>query len=88
VILRKNQKKWIINFNERAGSTTTPTAIIDEFKNLVSFSITNPEVGNTKFEDLHRSIIKRSFDARNIKIDLKLPMSNSKNTNISNITFE
>jgi sensor domain CHASE-containing protein len=73
-------------------STITPTAIIDEVKNLVSFSITNPEVGNAKFEDLHRSIIKRYFDARDIKIDykaqtidLKLPMSNNKYTKI---TFE
>ena len=73
-------------------STTTPTAIIDEVKNLISFSITNPEVENAKFEDLHISIIKKYFDARDIKIDykaqtidLKLPMSNSKYTNI---TFE
>ncbi|MBK5191972.1 MAG: hypothetical protein JJE07_01970 [Flavobacteriaceae bacterium] len=73
-------------------STTTPTAIIDEVKNLISYSINNPEVENAKFEDLHRSIIKKYFDARDIKIDykaqtidLKLPMSNSKYTNI---TFE
>jgi len=73
-------------------STSIPTAIIDEVKNLVSFSITNPEVENAKFEDLHRSIIKKYFDARDIKIDykaqtidLKLPMSNNKYTNI---TFE
>ncbi|MCJ7756980.1 MAG: hypothetical protein MUP24_02455 [Gillisia sp.] len=73
-------------------STPPPTAIIDEIKNLISFSITNPEVENAKFEDLHRSIIKKYFDARDIKIDykaltidLKLPMSNSKYTQI---TFE
>lgn len=73
-------------------STPSQTAIIDEVKNLISYSITNPEVENVKFEDLHRSIIKRYFDARNIKIDykaqtidLKLPMSNSKYTSI---TFE
>jgi len=73
-------------------NTSTPNSIIDEVKNLVSFSINNPEIPNTKFEDLHRSIIKRYFDARDIKIDykaqsidLKLPMSNSKYTNI---TFE
>ncbi len=73
-------------------SITTPNAIIDEVKNLISFSITNPEVENPKFEDLHRSIIKRYFDGRDIKIDykaqtvnLKLPMSNSKYTPI---TFE
>lgn len=73
-------------------STTTPTAIIDEVKNLISYSITNPEDENAKFENLHRSIIKKYFDARDIQIDykaqtidLKLPMSNSKYTNI---TFE
>jgi len=73
-------------------STTTSTTIIDEVKNLVSYSIAHPEVGNSKFENLHRSIIKRYFDARNIKIDykaqtidLELPMSNSKYTKI---TFE
>src|SRR5680860_262672 len=73
-------------------STTTPTAIIDEVKNLISFSIAHPKVENAKFEDLHKSIIKRYFDARDIKIDykaqtidLKLPMSNSKYTSI---TFE
>ena len=73
-------------------NTTTPPAIIDEVKNLISYSLTNPEIENAKFEDLHRSIIKRYFDARDIKIDykaqtidLKLPMSNSKYTNI---TFE
>src|SRR5680860_290083 len=73
-------------------SKPTQSAIIDEVKNLISSSITNPEVENAKFEDLHRSIIKRYFDARDIKIDykaqtidLKLPMSNSKYTNI---TFE
>lgn len=73
-------------------SKPTQTAIIDEVKNLISFSITNPEVENAKFEDLHKSIIKRYFDARDIQIDykaqnidLKLPMSNSKYTAI---TFE
>lgn len=73
-------------------SISPPTAIIDEVKNLISYSITNPEVENTKFEDLHRSIIKRYFDARDIKIDykaqtinLKLPISNTKCTQI---TFE
>ncbi len=73
-------------------STLTQPAIIDEVKNLISYSLTNPELENVKFEELHRSIIKRYFDARDIKIDykaltidLKLPMSNSKYTSI---TFE
>jgi hypothetical protein len=66
-------------------SKPTQSAIIDEVKNLISYSISNPEVENAKFEDLHKSIIKKYFEARDIKIDLKLPMSNSKYTNI---TFE
>jgi len=72
--------------------TPATTVIIDEVKNLISFSITNRELEKAKFEDLHRSIINRYFEARDIKIDykaqtidLKLPMSNNKYTNI---TFE
>jgi sensor domain CHASE-containing protein len=70
----------------------TPNAIMMKLKNLISYSITNPELENAKFEDLHRSILKRYFDAKDIKIDynaltidLKLPMSNNKYTGI---TFE
>ena len=73
-------------------STLTPKAIIDEVKNLISYSLTNPDVENAKFEDLHRSIIQRYFEAKDIKIDykaqtidLKLPISNS---NYTSITFE
>jgi len=73
-------------------STNTPSAIIDEVKNLISYSIINPEIENAKFESMHKSIIKKYFDARDIKIDykaqtidLKLPMSNNKYTAI---TFE
>jgi len=72
--------------------TSTTTVIIDEVKNLIAFSIANPEFEKAKFEDLHKSIIKKYFDARDIKIDykaltidLKLPMSNNKYTHI---TFE
>jgi len=70
----------------------TPNVIIEEVKNLISYSMINPEVENAKFEDLHRSIIQKYFDARDIKIDykaqtidLKLPISKSKYTHI---TFE
>ena len=89
----QEQKKYeLLTLMNVIMSTTTPTAIIDEVKNLISFSITNPEVENAKFEDLHKTIIKKYFDAKDIKIDykaqtidLKLPMSNSKYTHI---TFE
>ncbi len=70
----------------------TPELIIDEVKNLISYSITNQEVEKHKFESLHCAILKKYFDARDIKInylaktiDLNLPMSNS---NYTAITFE
>lgn len=73
-------------------SNFTPTTIIDEVKNLISYSIKNPEIENAKFEGIHKSIIKKYFDAKDIfinykaqTIDLKLPISNSKYTAI---TFE
>ena len=73
-------------------SNFTPQVIIDEVKNLISYSITNPEVDNTNFESLHRSILKKYFGAKDIKInyqdqtiDLKLPVSNNRYTAL---TFE
>lgn len=66
--------------------------IVVEIKNLISYSITNPELENSKFEGMHCGIIKKYFDAKDIKIDykaqtidLQLPMFNSKYTQI---TFE
>ncbi len=71
---------------------TTQPAIIDEVKKIISYSLTCPDVEHEKFEDLHRSIIKKYFDAIDIKIDykaqtidLKLPISNSTYTQL---TFE
>lgn len=73
-------------------SNFTPNTIIEEVKNLISYSIINPEVENAKFEGMHKSIIKKYFDAKDIfinykaqTIDLKLPMSSNKYTGI---TFE
>ncbi|TVZ25787.1 hypothetical protein JM83_0717 [Gillisia sp. Hel_I_86] len=66
--------------------------ILDDVKNLISYSITNKDVDNSKFESLHKAIIQRYFDAKNIRIDyidqtvdLKLPVSKNKFTPI---TFE
>lgn len=70
----------------------TPDLIVDEIKNLISYSISNKETDCKKFESLHREILKRYFEAKDIQInylaqtiDLKLPMSNS---NYTGITFE
>lgn len=73
-------------------SNFTPEIIIDEVKNLISYSITNPEEDKKKFESLHTAVIKKYFEAKDIKInyiaqtiDLQLPMSNN---NYIAITFE
>ncbi|HSP83363.1 MAG TPA: hypothetical protein VLN72_06495 [Gillisia sp.] len=70
----------------------TPDLIIEEVKNLISYSIINKDVDEQKFESLHNAVLKKYFDARDIKInyqdqtiDLKLPISNN---NYTNITFE
>lgn len=80
-------------FNEmqRTMSNFTPDLIIDEVKNLISYSITNKDE-DQKFENLHCALLEKYFDAKDVRInyisktiDLKLPMSNSKYTGI---TFE
>lgn len=70
----------------------TPEVILDEVKNLISYSISNKEEDTQKFESLHRAVIKKYFEAKDIKInylaqtiDLKLPISNN---NYTDITFE
>lgn len=70
----------------------TPELIIEEVKNLISYSISNKHEDTEKFEDLHRAVIKKYFDARAIKInyltqtiDLELPISSN---NYTGITFE
>jgi len=70
----------------------TLDVILEDVKNLISYSITNPEVDNSKFESLHKAIIKKYFDAKNIKInyleqtiEINLPVSKDEYTPI---TFE
>lgn len=70
----------------------TPELIIDEVKNLISYSIINQKEDAQNFESLHKAVIKKYFDAKDIQInyiaqtiDLKLPISNN---NYTAITFE
>ncbi|WP_010231639.1 hypothetical protein [Gillisia marina] len=70
----------------------TLDVILEDVKNLISYSITNQDIDNSKFESLHKAILKRYFDAKNIKInykdqtvDLNLPVAKGKFTPI---TFE
>ena len=70
---------------------TTPE-IIDEVKNLITYSITQKETDKSNFQMMHRAIIKKYFEAKHVNIDyvqqtidLKLPVGQKKYTNI---TFE
>lgn len=70
----------------------TSPEIIDEVKNLISYSIINRNQEKTNFQTLHRSIVKRYFEAKKVNIDyelqtidLQLPVGQDKYTNI---TFE
>ncbi|MCP9198693.1 hypothetical protein MKO06_02155 [Gramella sp. GC03-9] len=70
---------------------TTPE-IIDEIKNLISFSIQERNVENNGFQTLHRSIVKKYFEAKQVvinydnqTIDMQLPVGHRKYTSI---TFE
>tara|TARA_R100000935_G_scaffold33807_1_gene54233 strand:+ start:730 stop:1059 length:330 start_codon:yes stop_codon:yes gene_type:complete len=70
----------------------TQNEILEDVKNLISYSINNAELDNSKFESLHKAIIKRYFDAKRVRInyaanivDLELPLSKGK---YIPITFE
>lgn len=70
---------------------TTPE-IIDDVKNLISYSIINKNQEASNFQMMHRAIIKKYFDAKHVNInyeeqsiDLKLPVGQKKYTSL---TFE
>ncbi|MDR5589352.1 hypothetical protein [Christiangramia sp. SM2212] len=70
---------------------TTPE-ILDEVKNLISYSIINRTQENSNFQTMHRAIVKKYFEAKHVNInyneqtiDLQLPVGQRKYTNL---TFE
>ncbi|MBT8295194.1 MAG: hypothetical protein KJO51_02145 [Gramella sp.] len=70
----------------------TSPEILDDVKNLISYSIANNEVDKSNFEMMHRAIVKKYFEAKHLNInyqeqtiDLKLPVGRKKYTSI---TFE
>ncbi|MCG9971569.1 hypothetical protein [Christiangramia crocea] len=72
--------------------TSTTPEIIDEIKNLISYSITNRTMENSNFQTMHRAIIKKYFEAKHVNInykeqtiDMQLPVGNKRYTSI---TFE
>ncbi|MCM8568767.1 hypothetical protein NE848_05220 [Gramella jeungdoensis] len=73
-------------------STFTTPEIIDEVKNLISYSINNRNLENSNFQTMHRAIIKKYFEAKHVNIDyenqtidMQLPVGGRRYTNI---TFE
>jgi hypothetical protein len=71
---------------------TTSPEILDEVKNLISYSIVNKDLDESNFQTMHRAIVKKYFEAKQVSInyadhsiDLKLPVGENKYTNI---TFE
>lgn len=73
-------------------NTITTPELIDEIKNLISYSITNRNVENSNFQTMHRAIIKKYFEAKHVNIDyemqtidMQLPVGNKRYTSI---TFE
>lgn len=70
---------------------TPPQTIIDEVKNLISYSVSTPE-NISEFTIMHRAIIKKYFEAKNVTINYKeqtvemqIPVGKRQYTNI---TFE
>ncbi len=70
----------------------TSPEIIDEVKNLISYSIINRNQEKSDFQKLHRSIVSQYFEARKVNIDyeqhtidMQLPVGQDKYTQI---TFE
>lgn len=70
---------------------TPPEQIIDEVKNLISYSISSRDIDST-FKTMHRAIIKKYFEAKDVKInyqehtvDMKIPVGKRQ---YSSITFE
>ncbi|MDT0650477.1 hypothetical protein [Autumnicola edwardsiae] len=70
----------------------TPTELINEVKNLISYSISNLNAEKSNFTIMHRAIIKKYFEAKNVEIDyekqmvsMQIPVGRRKYTNI---TFE
>lgn len=66
--------------------------ILDEVKNLISHSIINKNLEKSNFQNLHRAIIKKYFEAKQVNIDyeaqtvdMQLPVGQKKYTSI---TFE
>lgn len=78
--------------NQRLMTRLTTPQLIDEIKNLITYSVHNRELENSNFPGMHRAIIKKYFEAKQVNInyeentvDLKLPVGENKYTSI---TFE
>lgn len=70
---------------------TNPNATLDEVKSLITYSIFNLDSEeNSNYNIMHRAIIKKYFDAKNVRIDyekqtvdLQIPVGKRKYTGVS-----
>ncbi|MFD1094245.1 hypothetical protein [Salegentibacter chungangensis] len=69
-----------------------PATVLEEVKHLISYSISNIEEQNSNYKTMHRAIIKKYFEAKNVHInyqehtvEMEIPVGNRKYTRI---TFE
>lgn len=73
-------------------TSVAPNPILDELKNLITYSIAHPNVELSNFQTMHRSLLKRYFEAKNVKINyeeqtvaMQIPVGKDQYTSI---TFE
>ena len=78
--------------NQRLMTKLATPQLIDEIKNLITYSVHNRELENSNFPNMHRAIIKKYFEAKNVNInydnhtvEMKLPVGEKK---YMSITFE
>lgn len=67
-----------------------PSVIIDEVKNLLTYSCTEHHEADSPFVSLHKGLVKLYFEARSVEIDymnkkmkVEIPISNRNYTTVS-----
>lgn len=50
-------------------NTTQPSVLLEEVKNLVSYSCNGAKESGSPFTSLHKGLVKLYFEARNVEID-------------------
>lgn len=71
-------------------TTFQPSVIIEEIKNLVSYSCNDGSQGDASFSSLHKGMIKLYFEARSVEINyenkivkVEIPVTTREYTSVS-----